>query len=439
MRWPFLLQICNFKKQRVSAFLVFGFLAFVLAVPSGFARDAAFLDPGAGGGSSDEAIRVDPKADIDVGETTLNVAKRTSIFFVNQTDANVKLEKFVVNNDSNVTAEATSNDCMKQGSIDPSSRCSVEVSVTPTTPGAWSVDVLMTHNGAGRISRARLTGKTSGATVTENKDSGLAVNTKEIKPVDFGDVVVGDGKIVRSTLMVNNSPEPITLYAIDVIEADNGLQRLDQGCAVDMELAPGASCPVTLVWIPKTGGPVSTDLIIRHSGKMGFAVIPVRGTAKGSSSLASGGDGGANKNSISGSKDIVPLPPSAQQLEKEMAGKIPPVSGSSLAKNLGDGNLHLIGTVGERALILKSDNETAIVPMGGEFDWNGKTVKLISITARSADIVVDSKKKTLPLEAASSLVARAAQDAQADNIPQKSGGSNRSATSQTSVPLGNRQ
>src|SRR6202012_1782228 len=111
-------------------------------------------------------------------------------------------------------------------------------------------------------------------------------NAKEVKPVDFGDVGVGDGKVVRSTLMVNNSPEPITLYAIDVIEADNGLQKLDQGCAVDMELASGASCPVTLLWTPKTNGPVSTDLIIRHSGKMGFAVIPVRGVAKGGLSSA---------------------------------------------------------------------------------------------------------------------------------------------------------
>ena len=55
--------------------------------------------------------------------------------------------------------------------------------------------------------------------------------------------------------MVNDSPTPITLYSIDVIEAANGLQRLDQGCAVDMELEPGESCPVTLLWSPSENGP----------------------------------------------------------------------------------------------------------------------------------------------------------------------------------------
>ena len=232
------------------------------------ARDAAFLAPGSSGGSaiSDEAVRVDPKAEVDVGETAVNVAKHTSIFFVNQTNMPIKIEKIVLNSDSNVTAEATANDCTKQGVITPLSRCSVEVSVTPSSPGSWSVDVLMTHNGAGRITRARLVGKTSGSASGENKSTGLAVNVKETKPIDFGEVIVGDGKTVRSTLMINDSSETITIYSIDVIEADNGLQRIDQGCDVDMELPPGASCPVTLLWVPKSNGPVSTDLIIRHSG-----------------------------------------------------------------------------------------------------------------------------------------------------------------------------
>ncbi|MDR3448559.1 MAG: choice-of-anchor D domain-containing protein, partial [Alphaproteobacteria bacterium] len=250
-----------------------------LAAGNAEARDAAFIDPGSMG-NGEEAIKVDPKPDIDMGETALNVAKRTSVFFVNQTNVPVKLEKITVNGDSNVTAEITANDCMKQGTIAAGNRCSVEISVTPTSPGTWSVDVQLTHNGAGRLTRAHVTGKTSGSGANDHKETGLSVSSRDIKPVDFGDVDIGSGKIVRSTLMVNDSAEAITLYAIDVIEADNGLQRLDQGCAVDMELAPGASCPVTLLWVPTQAGPISTDLIIRHSGRLGFAVIPIRGVAK---------------------------------------------------------------------------------------------------------------------------------------------------------------
>ena len=388
------------------------FLGLLLLTVPAQARDAAFLDPN--GGGNEEAVKVDPKPDIDVGETVLGVAKRTSIFFVNQTNLPIKIEKVAIDNDANVAAEATANDCTKQGIIAPLSRCSVEISATPSSPGPWSIDVLMTHNGAGRITRAKLTGKTSGAT-TENKSTGLSVNSKDVKPVDFGDVEVGDGKIVRSTLMVNDSAEPITIYSIDVIEADNGLQKLDQGCAPDMELPPGASCPVTLLWVPKNSGPISTDLIIRHSGKMGFAVIPIRGAAKGGTASASSGPSDAG-----GGKHSVPTPPSAQELEKEMAGKVAPVSEGALSASVtgsggsgGDGSLHLIGTVGERALILKPNGETVIMGVGNEFEAGDKTVKVLAINARSVDVNYEGKKKTLNLEAVASLVAKASEQAQA--------------------------
>lgn len=396
--------------------LALAFLSMV-AVPvcGAQARDAAFVQPGGGSGASDEAVKVDPKPDIDIGETAVGVAKRTSIFFDNQSNLPVKIEKVTVNGDANVTAAASADDCSKQGEIAPSSRCSVEISVTPISPGPWNVDVLMTHNGAGRIARAHLSGKTSGSTAAEDKNSGLTVNTKDIKPIDFGDVTVGDGKIVRSTLMVNNSAEPITLYSIDVIEADNGLQRLDQGCAVDMELAPGASCPVTLLWEPKEGGPVSTDLIIRDSGPLGFVVIPIRGKAKGDKTDVA--DKGGKNNG--GDKGGVPPPPSAQELEKAMAGKIAPVSSADLgsaaaAASADNGALHLIGTVGDRAVLLKPNGDTVVVPAGGEFDLGAKQAKLLSVNAHAATIDIGGKKKQLLLEAAQSLVDAARKQAQAD-------------------------
>ncbi|MDE1901710.1 MAG: choice-of-anchor D domain-containing protein [Alphaproteobacteria bacterium] len=392
--------------------LALAFLSMVAAPVCGAqARDAAFVQPGGGSGASDEAVKVDPKPDIDIGETTVGVAKRTSVFFDNESNQTVKIEKVTVNGDANVTAAASADDCSKQGEIAPSSRCSVEVSVTPISPGPWNVDVLMTHNGAGRIARAHLSGKTSGSTAADNKDSGLTVNTKDIKPIDFGDVTVGDGKIVRSTLMVNNSAEPITLYSIDVIEADNGLQRLDQGCAVNMELAPGASCPVTLLWEPKDAGPVSTDLIIRDSGPLGFVVIPIRGKAKGDKTDVAD-KGGKNNGSV-------PPPPSAQELEKAMAGKIAPVSSADLgsaaaAASADNGTLHLIGTVGDRAVLLKPDGDTVVVPAGGEFDLGAKQAKLLSVNARAATVDIGGKKKQLLLEAAQSLVDAARKQAQAD-------------------------
>jgi hypothetical protein len=378
---------------------------------SSVARDAAFMDPGASGNSGDDAVRVEPKGNIDAGETTLGVAKRITLFFVNQTGFPVQVEKIAVNSDGNVAAELSNDDCTKQGTLGAQSRCSVEVAVTPTSPGAWSVDVLMTHNGSGRIARGQLSGKTTGST-DEKKENGLSFSGKEATPVNFGEVTPDSGKAVRSALMVNDSTDPITIYSIDVVEADNGLKRLEKGCAVDMQLKPGESCPVTLVWAPNDSGQVSTDLIIRHSGRLGFSVIPIRGkTVGGSASSRSTKSSQIAHEDVSYAPKVsahelslVPPPPSAPELDRSAERAPSPMPMAS-----GDEGLHLIGTVGNRGIFLKPDGTTTIAGVNEMIDSdNGdKGVLVIAISAKSAEIVAGDKKKTLHLQASSDLVARA--------------------------------
>ena len=161
--------------SRCPAFLAAALLLALTSTPA-LARDAAFLSPSSTGGGMDvgDAIKVEPKSDIDVGESPLNVARRTTLFFVNQTPAPIQIEKINVNGDSNVTSEITNDDCSKQGSLAAGSRCSVEISITPTSGGSWSVEALMTHSGTGRITRAKLFGKTTGAGTGDKKDPGLS-------------------------------------------------------------------------------------------------------------------------------------------------------------------------------------------------------------------------------------------------------------------------
>lgn len=428
-------------KTAVSRYLAAAIIG-VLISSAAAARDAAFLDPGVvnGGGPGDEAVKVEPKNEIDIGDSAVGSARRTTLFFVNEGNAPVKVEKVEVNSDANVKAEITGDDCSKQGTIAPQSRCTVEVSVTPSSPGAWSVETLLTHNGAGRIARAKLTGKTSGSPVdSDKKETGLSVASKEASPVNFGEVAV-DGKAVRSALMINDSPDPITLYSIDVIEANNGLERLDEGCAVDMELKPEESCPVTLVWTPGAAGQISTDLIIRHSGRLGFAVIPVRGTTKGDETQASN-DNKDNKDK--NAKSSTPPPPTADELDKATAGKIPPVAAAALPPPPA-GTLRLIGTVGDRAVLLLPDNTTKVAAAGDEISMaDDRTAKVMSVGAKSASVLIDGKTRELKLEAAKELVAKAAaaQETRTDKDKSKSGsgsgqksGSSSSTSSSTPLP-----
>jgi len=378
------------------------------------------LKPGSGGSTRvDEAIKVEPKGDIDIGETALNIAKRVTLFFVNAAAVPVHVDKISLNNDGNVVAEISNDDCSKQGTLTPESRCSIEVSVTPTSPGPWNVEVLMTHNGSGRIARAKLAGHTSGQS-DQKKDNGLALANKDTGTVSFGDVDIDGGKVVRSALVSNDSPDPLTIYAIDVIAAENGLSRLEQGCAVDMELKPGESCPVTLVWTPVTRGQISTDLIIRHSGRSGFLVVPIRGTAKGGDVKSTGVDttssltshdtataGNAGKSAAS----KLPPPPSADDIA-DAVKDMPKVSAETLSAPATAApvakNLRLIGTVGNRAVLIKPDGATVVVAAGDDVQLGERVIHVTAVDTKSVDILEGDKKKTLMLEAAEELVAKAA-------------------------------
>src|ERR1700749_1733680 len=119
-----------------GCFLAAAVIGMMLSSPLA-ARDAAFVEPSAGnGGPGDDAIKVDPKNEIDIGETNVNMARRVTVFFSNVSNAAVQIEKVNANADANVLTEIANDDCSKQGTIAPQSRCTVEVSITPTSPGA---------------------------------------------------------------------------------------------------------------------------------------------------------------------------------------------------------------------------------------------------------------------------------------------------------------
>ena len=406
----------------------------LLAVPA-MARDVAFVEPGNGAAATDEAFKIEPKSEIDIGDAIINIVRRETFFFVNQTSAPIKVEKVSVSSDSTVTATITNDDCSKQGTLLPLSRCAIEVSVTPTGPGGWSIELLMTHDGPGRITRAKIDGKTSGGDATDKHERGLFLSSKDVKPIDFGEVTANDGKIVRSALMVNDSPAPITIYSVDVVEAEKSMQRLDTGCTPDMELKPGESCPVTLVWQPTSKEVVSTDLIIRHSGQLGFAVIPVRGVAKGD-------DNGDGKEQSKGGKGDIPMPksPSQSEVENDVKGAI---SGSKHSSESGSssgsaaGKVHLIGTIGERALLLKPDGDTVVVQVGDQVDLGGDVpARVLQIVSTSAELLIDGKKKDLPLEAVQELKEKALKEESKDSKKNDSGGNGASGTGGKDNPAG---
>lgn len=368
-------------------------LLLLMVAPIAVARDAAFMEPGtvSGKGSNNEALVADPKL-FEAGESTVGIGRRVSLFFVNVGAAPLTLDDVSVTGDGNVTVQHEDGDCRAGSKVASASRCTVALNVTPTSAGGWSVEILVRHDGVGRIARALVKGKAVQDAKSATRGEGLNLSSRDIKPLEFGDVAIGGAPAVRTVLMVNDSPEPLVIKAIDLIMVDEQLERLLTGCATDLELKPDASCPITLKWKPHAKGSIATDLIIRHTGKTGFTVIPVRGQALG------GVDGMSDMTSQAptGSMHSPIVPPSPSEVE-QVTGALPPVVSHPTRPVVHapkDYQLFLIGVVGRRA-ILQREGVTRSVDVGGTVDVAGVSVKLLSLTEREARVLADGLQRSV--------------------------------------------
>ena len=386
--------------------LTWGLLCAVLLVPSSIsARDAAFVEPGTVGvkGNVGEALSADPRQ-YEAGESNVGVARRVTLFFANTGGNPINVSDVSTAGDGNVTVQMTASDCQKNGKLSGGSRCSVTLSITPTSSGPWSVEVLTTHDGPGRIARAVVVGKA----LNDGKSSGgegLNQNSKEMKPVDFGEVNANGDPAVRTALMVNDSPEDIAVMAVDLIAVSKGLEKLANGCIPDQILKPGESCPITLRWAPYGKAALITDLIIRHTGKIGFTVIPIRGRTVGGAETdddeGMGREGRLVKASRTGA--LLP-PPTATEIDK-LAVKVPPIPAQDLAHGDvanrsadADSVVYFIGQVGDRA-ILQHNGLTRVVASGSTTEIDGTQVKLLNIDNKTARVAINGKQRDLRLQA----------------------------------------
>lgn len=355
------------------------------------ARDASFVEPGKGAGARNEGqepIYATP-SDLDVGETIIGVTKRVTLFLNNSTPKDATIAQMSISADGNVLAELIDNDCQSLGRIPPGERCTVGVQITPNSPGPWTAEMVVVHDGPGRISRAAVLGSTAGEVGNSGQQPGLSLlGSGDKQTIDFGQVEVAVGRAVRSVLLVNDSPNPLTVEAIELVSPDRGLNLVKEGCREGLEIPAGSSCPVTVKWEPLGRGDVSTDLIIRHTGPVGFAIIPVRGVVTGTSGMGGGGISGTTSSS-SGSPEAA-------------AASLPvaPVSAASLfAKAAGgaDAKLTLRGVVGQRALLADATGNVVVATIGQVIVAEGVEHKLLAIHKDRVVITADGRKAELNL------------------------------------------
>jgi hypothetical protein len=414
-------------------------LAVLLSAGPAFAqsRNASFLDPNsAGGGPSPsgggkgaaQSLVADP-AQTDAGETLVNVARRVTVFFFNGFRTPTTLTQLMVNADGNVRSKVLTDDCKSIKTLPAGDRCSIVLEIVPSSPGPWSVELLLNHSGQGRITRAEVTGTTLGK--TDEKAEGLAVSKKIAAPLDFGTIKVGEETAARTMLIENDSPEPLHIASIDLISSSQGLRLREAGCKEGAELKSGESCPITVIWEPKARGSIATDLIVRHSGNLGFVVIPIRGKGEAEEKDADGSStdkppGGAGRiallpvpggEKVSNAPSLPTVPPPSSALENippppsisEIAKKLP---ASQLANNRNAPTsavqalpeVGLMGIVNGRAILADSKGGTHVVGLGETTSIDGEIVEVVQVDSTRAVVKIGGVRKELALTQTPSIV-----------------------------------
>jgi hypothetical protein len=424
--------------------LVLLFVLFSLTVvsPAWAQRNASFLDPASGGGPaksekggpavSARSLVADP-SQTDAGETLVNVARRVTVFFFNGFGMPVQLTQLTLNADGNVRSKVLTDDCRVIQTLPPQDRCSIVMEIVPSSPGPWSVELLMNHSGQGRIARAEVTGTTLGK--TDEKAQGLAISKKIAAALDFGQVRANEESVARTMLIENDSTEPLKISSIDLITRDDqGLNLRPVGCEEGDELQPGESCPLTVMWEPEYRGNIATDLIVRHSGGLGFVVVPIRGVA--TADDGKGGSGGVAARPKSSFGTLAPknrgdsvssmpggfLPPVPDAIQPLPVGEItrpaptaraerptsPPAVEAPMLAPSAPAMIALIGTVNGRAILGDSSNQTYVVSLGETTMIDDQTVELLQLESTRAVLNIGGVRKELFLRRAPAVVKRSA-------------------------------
>ncbi len=443
---------------RGATFVAFGLTAVLLAAAPTAAqgRNASFIDPSAMPGKDGKntammasTVAADPPQ-TDAGETLVNVARRVTVFFFNGARNAVQLKQLTINADGNVRSKVLADDCRSLRTLPPLDRCSIAMEVVPTSPGPWSVEVLLNHSGPGRIARGEILGTTLGK--TDGRAEGLTVSKKIAAALEFGDVRVGVESVARTMLIENDSSDPLDIDSIDLVDnGDSSLRLRDSGCQRGDSLRSGESCPITIMWTPRRRGSIATDLIVHHSGNLGFVVVPIRGKAVVDEEGTDGGSGSASRTD-SGSSGASLVPKGGGEMQARVAGAIlappsapAPPSVSDIVKSLpkikdhrlsrnksaGDATpgpaLSLIGTVNNRAILGSVDGQTYVIGLGETAVINDEVVALLQLDPTRAVVNISGARRVLALR-------------QAPTIRKSStalgGASSSPSASSTSEPLG---
>eukprot|EP01035_Chromulina_nebulosa_P030450 gene30450-40464_t len=173
----------------------------------------------------------------------------------------------------------TTTDC--GSSLAAAASCAIRVVFTPTGAGAASGSLQVTSNAAGSPHAVALSG------------TGQLANTGALQwessgALDFGSVAVGSDAALQTRVLTNSGNAAAQIGSLALAGAQAGEFRIDRSstCAAGQSLAAGASCEVSLGFVPTGAGARNATLALTSSNASVPEVLALSGTGTAAASPA---------------------------------------------------------------------------------------------------------------------------------------------------------
>ncbi len=164
---------------------------------------------------------------------------------------------------SNTDFSITSNTCAS--TLAAAASCVISVAFTPKQGGARSGEISVLHDAPGSPSTVVLEG------------SGIGVGTLAISvpALSFPGYSIGQASTRERAILTNVGGSPVSLASFS--ELPSSFLLRGSSCVVGLSLAPGASCEIGVVFVPRSVGDTRARLVIGHSGQSGITELALEG------------------------------------------------------------------------------------------------------------------------------------------------------------------
>jgi hypothetical protein len=213
-----------------------------------------------GTGTTGPSLTLSP-ASVNFGnQADGTTSAQTSVTVTNTGNATVTFSSITVTG-SNPGNFTESNNCVP--SLTQSSSCTINVTFSPTTAGAYSAAVTLNDNAANDPQSVPLSG------------TGIAPVTLSVSSINFETVYVGSGKTAAPVTLTNQMN--IALTGISIAASGTGYSQVN---TCGSSVAAGGTCTITVTFAPTAAGKSTGSVAITDSASTSPQSISLSGVGE---------------------------------------------------------------------------------------------------------------------------------------------------------------